>query len=119
MEATPCKPPLPATPGLRVSDDALSTRHQDIFNSFSVAFLAGGSSCHSEYVWSIDVPSMPQSTAIVLAIVAVGCVTVLHARLGQVQRAGVVHQGSDAALSCRLCLIACNSRQFDEVGVGQ
>lgn len=25
------------------------------------------------------------------------------------------HQGGDAALSCRLCLTACNSRQFDEV----
>ena len=25
-----------------------------------------------------------------------------------------VHQGGEAALSCRLCLIACNSRQFDE-----
>jgi hypothetical protein len=28
------------------------------------------------------------------------------------------HQGSEAALSCRLCLIACNSRQFDERGAG-
>jgi hypothetical protein len=26
------------------------------------------------------------------------------------------HQGSEAALSCRLCLIACNSRHGDEVG---
>jgi hypothetical protein len=26
-------------------------------------------------------------------------------------------QGGDAALSCRLCLIACNSRHSDEVGV--
>jgi hypothetical protein len=27
---------------------------------------------------------------------------------------GADHQGGTAALSCRLCLIACNSRQFDE-----
>jgi hypothetical protein len=28
------------------------------------------------------------------------------------------HQGGDAAVSCRLCLIACNSRHGDEVGDG-
>jgi hypothetical protein len=28
-----------------------------------------------------------------------------------------VHQGGHAALSCRLCLIACNSRHGDEVGL--
>ena len=27
-----------------------------------------------------------------------------------------VHQGGEAAASCRLCLIACNSRHGDEVG---
>jgi hypothetical protein len=30
-------------------------------------------------------------------------------------RAEEVHQGGKAAPSCRLCLTACNSRQFDEV----
>jgi len=30
-----------------------------------------------------------------------------------------VHQGGKAALSCRLCLIACNSRQFDELELGR
>lgn len=35
--------------------------------------------------------------------------------LYQLQHSVEVHQGGDAALSCRLCLIACNSRQFDEV----
>ena len=28
------------------------------------------------------------------------------------------HQGGEAALSCRLCLIACNSRQIDEPELG-
>ena len=29
------------------------------------------------------------------------------------------HQGGNAALSCRLCLIACNSRQIDELESGR
>lgn len=28
-----------------------------------------------------------------------------------------VHQGGEAALSCRLCLTACNLRQFDEAAI--
>ena len=36
------------------------------------------------------------------------------ASVGPCLSAAEVHQGSEAALSCRLCLIACNSRQFDE-----
>jgi len=36
----------------------------------------------------------------------------------QSERAEEVHQGGGAALSCRLCLIACNSLQIEELGVG-
>jgi len=36
------------------------------------------------------------------------------AGLGRCHSAAEVHQGGDAAPSCRLCLIACNSRQIDE-----
>jgi hypothetical protein len=32
--------------------------------------------------------------------------------------AAEAHQGGDAVVSCRLCLIACNSRHGDEVGYG-
>jgi hypothetical protein len=38
---------------------------------------------------------------------------------GPCPSAGAVHQGGDAALSCRPCLIACNSRHGDEVGGGR
>jgi hypothetical protein len=34
------------------------------------------------------------------------------ASVGPWQPADGVHQGGEAALSCRLCLIACNSRKF-------
>jgi hypothetical protein len=34
----------------------------------------------------------------------------------QSQDSVAVHQRGEAAVSCRLCLIACNSSQFDEVG---
>ena len=37
---------------------------------------------------------------------------------GHCQLADEVHQGGEAALSCRLCLIACNSRQIDELESG-
>ena len=35
--------------------------------------------------------------------------------VGRCPAAAEVHQGGEAALSCRLCLIACNSRHGDEV----
>jgi hypothetical protein len=38
----------------------------------------------------------------------------LCASVGPCPSAAEVHQGGDAAPSCRLCLIACNSRQIDE-----
>jgi hypothetical protein len=38
------------------------------------------------------------------------------AGVGPCPSAAEVHQGGDTALSCRLCLIACNSRHGDEVG---
>ena len=37
---------------------------------------------------------------------------------GHCQLAEEDHQGGEAALSCRLCLIACNSRQIDEPELG-
>ena len=36
--------------------------------------------------------------------------------VGPCPSAAEVHQGGEAALSCRLCLIACNSRQIDDSG---
>src|ERR1035438_1805359 len=41
------------------------------------------------------------------------CTSVAHCQSGV-----EVHQGGEAALSCRLCLIACNSRQIDEPELG-
>jgi hypothetical protein len=38
--------------------------------------------------------------------------------VGPCPSAAEVHQGGEAALSCRLCLIACNSRQIDEPELG-
>jgi hypothetical protein len=35
------------------------------------------------------------------------------------RRAGAVHQGGEAAVSCRLCLTACNLRHFGEVPYGK
>jgi hypothetical protein len=39
----------------------------------------------------------------------------LSTGVGPSTSAAEVHQGGDAAQSCRLCLIACNSRHYDEV----
>jgi hypothetical protein len=76
---------------------------------------AGGFSCHSVTLRVSVVTTSPQSAFTALAIAflvsAVACLSV-H---GQSKQSVVVHQGGEAAVSCRLCLIACNSSQFDEV----
>lgn len=42
----------------------------------------------------------------------------LSAGVSSCPSAAAAHQGGEAALSCRLCLIACNSRQIDEPETG-
>jgi hypothetical protein len=59
-------------------------------------------------------PSAPQRTVITLAIAVSGVLAEEFAPHCPAPSAEEVHQGGDAALSCRLCLIACNSCQFDE-----
>ena len=42
----------------------------------------------------------------------------LSAAVGHCLAAEEAHQGGNAAPGCRLCLIACNSRQIDELESG-
>jgi hypothetical protein len=115
MATDPCVPTLPPAFG---SGDALCSgpQHAPSIPSHALSqSSAGGFSCHSVTLRVSVVTTSPQSAFTALAIRLV-VLAVAHLSVqGQSKQSVVVHQGGDAALSCRLCLIACNSRQFDEV----
>ncbi len=74
--------------------------------------------CHASLLWHIPSRLASRRAAIALGM-AVSCVQCNPVKLPfAAPPAAEVHQGGDAALSCRPCLIACNSRQIDEQELG-
>jgi hypothetical protein len=73
---------------------------------------SGGFSCNSLHLSLFDSPRRPLTTAIAHGI------AIPHPRAGvlvvlfQTRMGGGVHHSGEPAPSCRLCLIACNSRKF-------
>ena len=72
-------------------------------------------SCYKALPSSMPDPPAPQRTAIALSRAILGVLGNPFKLHYPAPLAEEVHQGGDAAPSCRLCLTACNSRQFDEV----
>ena len=116
MESIPCKPfprqKVPLRFSARVSEISLPFHS----NQFPFLTAAGGSACNSEYSHPTKAPEIAQRTAMAVLVGHLERRSVQLAAFNQGQPLYAVHQGGSAAPSCRLCLIACNSRQFDELG---
>ena len=72
-------------------------------------------SCASLSLTQPQASKKAQRGTLASAVAFVIASATLIASVHQSQYLVVVHQGGEAAVSCRLCLIACNSSQFDEV----
>jgi hypothetical protein len=97
---------LSPTP-LPVHERRLCIRPQEAFSCISLPLIL------------LRRSKMPQSGAIAPAI-AFAIASAIHIdSLRQSHDSGEVHQGGEAAVSCRLCLTACNLRQFDEAATGE
>jgi hypothetical protein len=120
MADRPCKPLLQA---LKPLDSSGADKTSLSYPSQQLArtTLSGGSACTSTYFPCFR-SNEALETAPATAIALSGGVLEVAFRparaLIRERSQRVVHQGSDDALSCRLCLIACNSRQFDELESG-
>lgn len=73
--------------------------------------------CRDDALSPIPEVVAPQSGAIACAKARPGGSSLESGTCIAKRSAEEAHQGGDAAPSCRLCLIACNSRQIDESGV--
>ena len=112
MDSNPCKPS--PTQGEASGPSRRSPFPASSAELYISTTLHGGSTGHSAYPCLSKAPELAQNTAIASAIAAQWSCSIRSGRFSHSQTANVVHQGGSAALSCRLCLIACNSRQFDE-----
>ena len=142
MRIKPCSQPLrPAAflfilpalsassvrPSSPISADALCNSHLQcagLFRFPAVCAPPRGSKCNSLATSSsapvlgaglpvvILAPPAPQSPVIAISTTISSAFCTRFNRHWPVPPAGGVHQGGNAALSCRLCLIACNSRKF-------
>src|SRR6185369_13258829 len=73
---------------------------------------AGGFQCHSKSV-CLHAVSLSNQSAALAPVKASCCASRDQVKLFlRTPSADAAHQGGTAALSCRLCLIACNSRKF-------
>ena len=84
---------------------------------FANSIQPGGHSCTSQSTSLNRVLKSVQSTAIAASACPQARSCRIPAPFGHRHDGDAVHQGGAAVSSCRLCLIACNSRQFDELGV--
>jgi hypothetical protein len=66
----------------------------------------------------IPAPAAPQKAAIAISRAIPGASGGKFAPFCPVPSAAEAHQGGNAAPSCRLCLIACNSRKFTRKPIG-
>src|SRR4249919_248779 len=111
MVSDPCFPravPAPI-PELCPAVSSQQSSHQTLRTS-----LVGGFYCHSKSV-CLHAVSQPNQSAALAPVKASCCASRDQVKLFRLTpSAEEAHQGGSAARSCRLCLIACNSRQFDE-----
>jgi hypothetical protein len=114
MEYKPCSlRPQPAILSLVLLPSALGVLPQgDICNHIPTRSQAAA--CSPLLLGSLLVLPVPQRSAIPLPLRGSGSLCNLFQLVRTHPSAVEVHQGGKAAWSCRLCLIACNSRQIDE-----
>jgi hypothetical protein len=116
MEPNPCKPSSVAAVALRCAYQAFSEIIPTHSKSLAASLLAGGFPCHSEPLCLSQLPEPLQRGVITLAIAILDSSSARVVLLCHEREPDAVHQGGSAARSCRLCLIACNSRKFTRNG---
>jgi hypothetical protein len=118
MGSNPCKPARVTGLAFPLSVLAQSVIARIHPHPYACKFFAGSSSCHSQYLLCLsDALRIAESAALALSIAVLEPEALRFATLGAGRSVGAVHHDGATAVSCRLCLIACNSSQFDVVGV--
>jgi hypothetical protein len=116
MESDPCNPCVPA--GLfKTSLRGSSYLPTEVFRLNLFISFSGEFPCRYPCLGTSDALPIVIKGVIATALAIPVASQTQYALSSESKKADEVHQGSDAVASCRLCLIACNSRQFDEAGV--